>query len=192
MPLPDPVLGALGLLPVTITEMGYPGRFILLAGRDAPEQGVRRTSRQRAVQTHYPGSKKASVQFMGTADEPIVLRGWFQDPLSFLDGGPAARVSMIRGMQQGGRLCQLVWGDDIVCTGRIAQADFEYFLATRVRYEITFAVDQGNEAVALAPNVGFLVSLKTAIDTAIQLAELALEVVDTIKTVEGVTGGNGQ
>lgn len=190
--LPDAVLGLLGLTPVTITELVLPYRTIALVGRDSPEQPVKRSSRQRATQTHYPGSKMASVQVMGSAEEPLVLRGYFQDPLSFIDGGPGARVAMLRGMLQGGNLCQLVWGNDIVCQGRVAHLDFDYLLASRIRYEITFEIDQPNEAVALVPNIGFAASLKAAIDDAISLVELALETVDTISTIEGVLGGNGQ
>jgi hypothetical protein len=176
-------------LPVTIVELGPPFRNIALAGRDAPERPVKRKGSQRATQTHYPGSQQASVQVMGTREDPLVLRGWFQDPLTFLDGGPEARMSVLRGMMQGQGLCQLVWGSTIICQGRVEVCDFDIHKSTRVRYEITFAVDQANEAVALEPKQlvpSVFADLKSVIDVALASAEQAIEAVDRIKTVEGL------
>lgn len=175
--------------PVTITELRPPFRVMTLAGKDRPEQPVVVGSEQRAQQTHYPGTHKASVQFMGTRRDPIVLRGWFQDPLSLLDGGPKAREELLRGLEQSGSLCQLVWGFRIICQGRVQRTQFEYHTELRVRYEITFAVDQGNEPIALLPvPVGLVAAaqLAAALRTAVEVAGRAVDTARTAKVLVGV------
>ncbi|HYD02622.1 MAG TPA: hypothetical protein VEB22_15450 [Phycisphaerales bacterium] len=137
-------------LPVIIIELGPPGRTIVLGGKDRPEPVVR-SAEQRDVQSWYPGASSSSTQVLGVKEEPIPLRGWFRDPLSIIDGGAAVRVALLRGIQQGQRLCRLFWGDTIVAYGRVKRTAFEYETQHRVRYEIDFAVDKGDEAIALAP-----------------------------------------
>lgn len=174
--------------PVVITELAPPVRVLTLAGKDRPEVPVQVAGEQKAVQTWYPGAHKASVQVMGTAEEPIVLRGWFHDDLSVLDGGPKARVALARGIMQGQNLCQLVWGDQIVRVGRITHVQVGFFQARRQRYEIRFTVDQANEAVALAPTpVGTTAAaLDAALDAAVAAAAAAIEAFDTVKTIGAV------
>lgn len=175
--------------PVVIQELSIPFRVMTFAGKDRPEQPVTVGERSRVTRTHYPGTHKASVQFMGTEREPIVLRGWFQDPFSFLDGGPAAREALLRSMMQGGGLCQLIWGTRIVCQGRVEALTFDYHLANRVRYEVTFAVDQGNEPTELAPpilGVAASAQLAAALTVAVNAANLVANTARTAKVLVGV------
>lgn len=175
--------------PVVIQELSIPFRVMTFAGRDRPEQPVSVTGRQRVTRTHYPGTHKASVQFMGTEREPIVLRGWFQDPLSLIDGGPAAREALLRSMMQSGGLCQLIWGTRIVCQGRVEALTFDYHLANRVRYEVTFGVDQGNEPTELAPpilGVAASAQLAAALTVAVNAANLVANTARTAKVLVGV------
>lgn len=138
-------------LPVIINEMAPPFRFITLTGRDRPEQPIVVGGEQRATQTYYPGSSRASVQVHGTREDPIVLRGWFSDPLTIIDGGAKTRMAILRGLMQGQNPCGLTWGFMIVRTGRVKRCEFSIHRANRVRYEITFEVDQPSDAVAMAP-----------------------------------------
>jgi hypothetical protein len=175
--------------PVTISELSIPFRTMLFAGKDTPEQPVVVAAEQRAQQTHYPGTHKASVQFMGSKRDDIVLRGWFQDPISVIDGGPAAREALLRSMMQGGRLCQLIWGTRIICQGRVFRVHFEHHLSFRTRYEITFAVDQGNEFDELAPpliGVAVAAEVAAALRDAVDAANLAVNTVRTAKVLTGV------
>ena len=171
--------------PLTISELAPPFRVVVFAGRDRPEQGVVVQGQQRAVQTHYPGTQKASVQFMGTKEEPIPLRGWFQDPLTLIEGGPARRVELLRGIMQAGSLCLMIWGTLIVRQGRVSQCRFEYHHALRIRYDLLFAVDQPNEAVALRPSaigVAGAADFLAAVQAAVQQAGTVLEVARAVKT----------
>lgn len=171
--------------PLIIAEIAPPKRTLTLAGRDRPEQGVSIQGRQRATQSHYPGTHSASVQFMGTAEEPIVLRGWFQDPLSLVDGGPQARMALLRGLMQGGSRCLLQWGPMIIRQGRVADCKFEIYNALRVRYEITFEVDEPNEAVALTPiviGVAAVADFLDAVNAAVKVAGKALETARAVRT----------
>lgn len=172
-------------LPVIITELAPPARILILAGRDAPKP-IRVVGSQRAIQTWYPGSQKASTQVMGTKEEPLVLRGRWDDPLSFIDGGPARRIGLARGIMQGQNLCRLVWGDVIVRLGRISKVDILFQKQARTEYEIVFAVDQPNEAVAIGPlpllsGIATLVAA-TALNAAAATA-LAAGLTDTLQNV---------
>lgn len=167
-------------LPVIITELAAPFRILLLAGRDAPKP-IRVVGSQRAIQTWYPGSQKASTQVMGTKEEPLVLRGRWDDPIStIVDGGPQRRIQLARGIMQGQNLCQLVWGDVIVRLGRISKVDILFQKTARTEYEIVFAVDQPNEAVAITP-------LPLLSGTAAQVAATALNAAAATSLAAGLT-----
>lgn len=182
-------MSLLDLLPVTILELAPPFRLLTLGGKDKPEAGVDAPQYQRANKTHYPGTGSASVQVMGTADDAIVLKGWFHDPLTFVDGGPQARVALVRGLLQGQNRCQLNWGPAISKWGRVSRFVPTFFGQDRIRYEITFDVDQSLELVAPAPlplissTVG---DLRDAASAAVAAASVAVEAVDTVNTFGGV------
>jgi hypothetical protein len=187
---------------VTITELRAPFRVIELARQDRPDKPVSRASEQRARQSHYPGTQRASTQVMGTREEPVQLNGWFLDPLNGLDvvntakpdgtlstaRGVAAKIALLRGIQQTGGLCRLVWGEIIVCYGRVKRADFRYHESARVQYSILFEVDQPDEAAAIQPipTVGPLALLKQTLAAALELSEAAMEAARTVKTLVGV------
>lgn len=140
------------LLPVVITELAPPFRVLTLGSRTRPKP-FRVTSRQRAVQTWYPGSNKASVQALGTQEEPIILEGRWDDPAGTLNPlqGAGVRVALARGLMQGQNLCQLLWGTVVVRQGRVAEFSELIQKTERREYRIVFEVDQANEAVALGP-----------------------------------------
>ncbi len=174
---------------VLIQELGPPFRLMTFAGADMPERPLGVAGSQRAVQTWYPGQSKASTQVMGTEEEPIVLRGWFRDPLTILDGGATVRVATLRGIMQGQGLCQLIWGDVVVRKGRVARCDFKFHRTQVVRYEITFEVDQADEVVAVVPlpivaAVG--ADLKAGIDEAIAALETGAEVIRGAKAIDAI------
>lgn len=169
-------------LPVVILELGPPGRTMIFGGQDRPEP-FERVSEQRDIQTWYTGNPSATVQVLGVKEEPIKLRGWFQDPFSILDGGPQMRVSILRGLQQGQRLCRFQWGDTVVGYGRVKRTSFTFECMNKVRYEVDFALDKGDEAVALAP-VPPLVS--TVRDIAADLKQAATLFNDVIEVSRGV------
>lgn len=175
-------------LPVVISELAPPFRILKLDGRDRPERPVSVPTEQRATQTHYPGTGKASVQFMGTKEGTVMLRGWFQDALSVFDGGPQTRVDLARGIMQGGNLCRLQWGTSIYRTGRIKTFNPEYHRAQRIRYEIGFEVDEQNELVATSPlpTTGTAATIQAALKIALQAATRAVEATRTVKVIVGV------
>lgn len=171
---------------VTIQELRPPGRIITLSGRDRPEQPVAVGGEQRVTQTYYPGTKKASVQFHGTKRHPITLRGWFDDPLTQLDGGVQTREALLKGMMEGGNLCRLVWGGVIVCQGRVKGVVVEYHMQQRAKYEITFEVDQDDRIAALTP-IPIIVAAADVI-AAVRFVANALPVEQVIAGAKILTG----
>lgn len=176
-------------LPVIITELAVPFRVLTLGGLDKPEAGVEIPVEQRAQKTWYPGSSGASTQVLGVSHGAVVLRGWFHDPLSFADGGPAARVALARALVQGQNRCMLVWGLTINKWGRVSKFVPTFFGVNRVRYEITFDVDQANELIPPGPLpivAGTLSDLQDAAKAALDAADAAVAVVDTVTTIGNV------
>lgn len=178
-------------LPVVISELSPPFRVLLLGGKDKPEAGVEIPLAQRAQKTWYPGAAGASTQVLGVQHDAVVLRGWFHDPLTFADGGPAARVALARGILEGGSTCTLVWGPTIFRFGRLSRFLPTFFGVNRIRYEITFDVDAAAEIVAPGPIpivAATLSDLQDAAKTAVAAAQAAVSVVDTVTTVGNVSG----
>lgn len=174
-------------LPVIIAEMAPPFRSITLAGRDKPEQPILVAGQQRATTTNYPGSSRTSVQVLGTSEEPIILRGWFADPLSIVDGGARTRMALLRGLMQGQNPCTLTWGHTIVRTGRVERCEFSIYRRNKVRYEITFAVDQPDEAIARRPRPLLPVS-GADVMAALNGIRTAFEVLNETKRVVNALG----
>lgn len=172
---------------VTITELRAPFRIMVFAGRDRPEQPVNVRSSQRVTQTYYPGTSTASVQFHGTKEDPIRLKGWFHDPLNLITGGADARIALLRGLLQGGNLCRLVWGTKIIRQGRVEVVDIGFRQADRVEYEVVFAVDQANEPVALTP----LPAIATSQIDVFEQARLAVEALHVAEIVDSARVLNG-
>ncbi|MEQ1494497.1 MAG: hypothetical protein ABL912_01885 [Novosphingobium sp.] len=175
---------------VTIAEIGPPFRKVTLGGRDRPEQPVTVGGRSRSIQTWYPGTQAASVQHMGTEEAPITLNGWFQDPIAVVAGrGPVAQQALLEGIKIGGGLCQFVWGDRIIRTGRVVETAYAIHKHNKVRYTITFAVDSSNEAIALSPKPsipGVQAAFAEALDAAVAAAVAAVSAVRVVKTLVGV------
>lgn len=140
------------LQPVQIIELAPPFRVLTLGARSKPK-AIRVTSRQRAVKTWYPGATKASVQAMGTEEDPIIMEGRFDDPWGTINPLQAAavRVKLARGLLQGQNLCQLLWGSVIIRQGRVTEFSQLIHKKERREYRIVFDVDQSNEAIALGP-----------------------------------------
>jgi hypothetical protein len=166
---------------LTLTELEPPFVQFVFAGRDRPEQDVPEGSRSQSQQTWYPGANKASVQDLGVVEEPIPFRGWFQDPASLLDGGPAARVAQLRGLHRRGNPIQLAWGQSWNKRGRITRTRFTWRREQQVRWEFTFEVDEAFEEVG-DTNVVFFTSIAS------DVAKLALETADNVLTAVAVIG----
>lgn len=176
-------------LPIVIAELAPPFRVLTLSGKDKPEAGVDVAVEQRVQKTWYPGGSGASTQVLGVRHDPIVFRGWFHDPLTFADGGPAARVALARALVQGQNRCLLTWGLTINKWGRVSRFVPSFFGVNRIRYEITFDVDQANEIIPPGPLpivASTLSDLQDAATAAVAAAEAATAVVDTVTTVGNV------
>ena len=88
------------LLPVQIVELAPPFRVLKFGARNQPKP-IRVTGEQRAIQTWYPGSQKASVQVMGTKESDIPLEGRWDDPAGTLVPalGATVRIATARGLK---------------------------------------------------------------------------------------------
>lgn len=172
---------------VTISELAAPRRVVTFAGRDLPEKGLVVAGEQRSVQSHYPGTQMASVQVLGTKEDPIVLTGWFQDEIV---SDPTAQIRLLRGIMQGGSLCRLVWGDVISRVGRVKRCEFPFHEEKRVRYSVTFEVDQADEAIAMKPipvrSVQVLGDLELQLDDVRTKGSEALTTARTILALSGI------
>lgn len=156
-------------VPVVIFQLKPPFLVLEFFGRDAPEP-LTVGGRQRAIQTHYAGSPRASVQHMGYRhdDIPLVGRWYAKRPINLL-GGPEAKLATARSLMQSDSLCYLVWGSAIRRTGRVFSVVPRFFKDNDIAYDITFAVDSASEAAALKP-------LPPAVSTAAELADQAEQI----------------
>lgn len=176
--------------PVVLVELSPPYRKLSLGGRERPERPLQRVHTQRSKQTYYPGSKRASVQVLGSHDEPIVLRGWFNNPSNAIDGGARVRELTLRALAKSGSLISLTWGTHIVVNGRVQQVKTDWRKANQCRYEFTFEVDQNNEPEALTPLplIGSAADeLTEAIGTAGQAMEAGREAARGVRSVRVYT-----
>ena len=177
------------LQPVIIQELAPPFRTLTLGARSKPKP-IRVTGRQRAIQTWYPGSTKASVQVLGTQEEPIILEGRWDDPFGTINPaqGAGVRVGLARGLMQGQNLCQLLWGSVIIRQGRVVEVSELIQKKERREYRIVFEVDQANEPIALAPapilNIDSA-ALVTALAAGAVLGSLAVTVVAAGSSIGG-------
>lgn len=176
-------------LPVIIQELDPPFRSLPLGGRNRPKP-IKVGGEQKAIQTWYPGTTKASVQVMGTREDPIIMEGRWDDPAGTLNPvqGSRVRIATARGLMVGQNLCQLLWGTTIVRQGRLARFEVLYQRTNRVEYRIVFEVDQANEAVALWPlpilNLD-ATALITAMAAAAATASLVVSVADSASDIGG-------
>jgi len=69
--------------PVILRELGGRQREIVLEGAALPERGIASGVKQRLVKSHYPGSRKASVQMLGTSEDDIRITGRWDDMSPF-------------------------------------------------------------------------------------------------------------
>jgi hypothetical protein len=172
-------------LPVVIIELAPPFRVLTLGGRTRPKP-IRVGSEQRAVQTWYPGSGKASTQVMGVREDPLIMEGRWDDPLGTIlpqtnPFGAGVRVKLARGIQQGQNLCLCFWGTTIVKQGRLERFEVLFQKANRTDYRIVFAVDAANEPVALTPlplltiDASALIAVAAAVSVAASIATNAAD-----------------
>ncbi|WP_298516645.1 hypothetical protein [uncultured Nocardioides sp.] len=158
-------------LPVLIQELEGARRVLRLEDHDLPERGVEIGGELRSVVTWYPGRSSASVQVMGTQEEPITLQGWFRDADALLDGHAMAAYQAGRDLWLGQRLCQFEWGD-LVRRGRIKKFHGTFDGTKDVRYTLVFQVEEADEAVIVtraiiaepAPSGFSLAALLDALD----------------------------
>lgn len=172
------------MIPLSIVEVD--GLTALdLEGSALPAQGVAMGSELRMVSTYYPGNAAPSVQILGTQEDEIPLRGVWRDDLLGLVDGAMALVSTARKLQQGQRRCRMVWGD-VTRYGYVKA--FKPTIRRRdfVEWELTFFVDQADDALVLAvpaaPNASNL-ALLAAISAAETVIDEVAEVVVAVNNV---------
>lgn len=177
-------------LPVLIQELEGARRVLRLEDHDLPERGVEIGGELRSVVTWYPGRSNASVQVMGTQEEPITLEGWFRDGDAMIDGHAMERYQAGRNIWLGQRLCQLEWGD-LVRRGRIKSFTGIFDGRADVRYRLVFQVEEADEAVIVtraviaepAPSGFSLAALLDALDALAEAANTAAALANAAQAV---------
>lgn len=126
--------------PVVLRELEGDLREVVLGDSKTPERGVEVGGQVRMASTMYPGATGASVQVMGTEEEPITVQGWLIDTWIGKAGGAGEAKAAIESLRLGQRYCQIQWGTDIDARGFVKRTKFRYNDPGRIRYEIEFMV----------------------------------------------------
>lgn len=135
---------------VVIRELEGDLREVELGDSDLPERGVEVGGKMRTVPTWYPGAKAASTQVMGTEDEPIVLKGFFNDRWTGLIDGAAAKRAALESLRLGQRYCELQWGSLITVRGFLVKTRFKILREHQIAYELEFQVAETDLAEVIA------------------------------------------
>ena len=177
-------------LPVILRELEGQQREVVLEGSALPRQGVEVGGRLRTVRTHYPGTRAASTQVLGTEEDPIELRGHLRDVWLGAEGAALAQMQALRDLYLGQRYCELSWGETLVRRGFIKEFRADFIREADIGYRLRFEVDEADEAEVLAP-VEFeettpeevsaaLVVLRTAADNLSNIAS-AVNVIQAVR-----------
>jgi len=138
-------------LPVIVRELEGQGREVVLEGSTLPQRGVDVGARLRTVRTHYPGSRRASTQVLGTEEQDIQLQGQLRDVWTGLQGGALSQMQALRDLYLGQRYCELSWGETLVRRGYLKEASFSLVRAEDIGYRLVFEVSEADEAEVVAP-----------------------------------------
>jgi len=173
--------------PVIIQELAGPRATLVLGGRDRPAPNVGVGSKQRATQKYLPGSEEAVVHIMGTAEDPISLRGRFHDDFLRVFGqSPEDQVLQARGLLHRMNSCRLTWGTSIVRIGRVKAFVPTYVRDKVIDYEITFDVDLAEDQGGVfhaPPGAAAAANIRQSVNTAISIASGAVVVARAILKV---------
>jgi len=177
--------------PIIIRELEGQRREVVLAGTDLPEQGLEVGGALRTVRTHYPGSRRASTQVLGTEESDLELQGLFRDDWAGFAGWALAQMGALRALYTGQRYCELAWGETLVRRGYVKRAVFVLHREAVVGYRLVFEVAEADEAEVVSP-----VEFETATPEDLSLALKALrfavdhldEAVAAVNTVQAAWG----
>lgn len=140
--------------PMLLEEITGDGRRTLaLVGSDLPNRPVRVGGSQRLKTSWYPGAEEASVQVLGTSEEPIMLRGILNDVWTGLSGQALQIRSDLESLRMRQRRIRLTWGTEIDVEGFLEKTAFQIERTSLIRYELVFMVALGDqpEAIAVTP-----------------------------------------
>lgn len=138
-------------------------------------------------QTWYPGRGDASTQVMGIKREPIILQGWFRDPLDFLIGSPRTRAKLLQSLFATQAECELQWGEVISRRGFIKRVEIGNYRNGIIRYRITFAPTEANDVEAKLPS-GFLFAIGQQVSQALEEVLAVAESLLDIKRAANAAG----
>lgn len=179
-------------LPVILRELTGQRREVVFEASAVPAGGFDVGGTLRTVRTHYPGTRVASTQVMGTEEDDIELRGVLRDSWTGVDGGAEATVAALRAIFLARRYCELAWGESLVRRGYLKR-----LVATPHRdgvwdFRIVFEVAESDEAEfvstassrkATLPKASDLRSALALVDAAAAWLDEVVAGVDVIQAV---------
>lgn len=137
--------------PLIFTEItGDSRRSVALVGPDLPGRPVRVGGTQRLVTSWYPGAESGSVQVMGTAEDPIMLRGILNSRWTGEAGGPVRVRAELDALRMRQRRLRMSWGTEIDVEGFLQKFTADWTRTSLIPYELIFEVTLGNQSEAIA------------------------------------------
>lgn len=161
--------------PMILEELEGLRRRVVLDASALPFQGMEAGVSMRMVRTHYPGSRRASVQVLGTEEAPILLQGRFSDVLLGAAGGAEALVAELRGLLTGQRPVELTWGA-VVRRGFVTRFTPRYQLRSVVGWELEFTPDEADDATVVA--IPYQATTTTDVLTVLDVLESIVDSLD--------------
>lgn len=159
--------------PLVIRDLST-GVSVALEGSALPERGLRGGVRQRTAVSRYPGASRASLQVLGTEDQPLEMTGWWRDV--HLRAGGAARelVAQFDALVRSQNLVEVTWGDALTVRGMLDEFVPEWETEAEVRWRARVVVVESEaDTVASrpAPTVPTATSMATVLDLLGALAD---------------------
>lgn len=144
----------------TIKELTVPKRVVNLTGRALPYRPYKLSGTMRVETTWYPGNPEATVQILGSAEDPTTLNGMWKDvflknipgqasaPFATINGNPIADVldlvTQIDEIRRMGQLLEVTW-DETTRVGHLTSFEQTWLRREDMEWSMTFTwISQGD------------------------------------------------
>ena len=168
--------------PISITEIGGDNRVVRLEGPSLPDRGsLDLGGETKAIDIWYPGAKAASIQFLGTKEAPVTLRGRLIDVWAGVSGYALATMRAMEALRYAQARVRLEWGDTVQKVGYIKSSSFLIFRESDIQYEIEIMIlqtdsDEVLEQPRIVSNENYALDELNQVDPIIAAGREALEI----------------
>lgn len=158
--------------------------LVKLEGRSLPYRPLTFEGSLRVKRTDYVGNPVATIQVLGSKEDPFEFRGMWKD--KFLGNGRAEELrDLFEAIRRGGTEMEIVWGG-IVRRGFLVKAVFRHLRRQDIEYTLTWELySQADEPTFVVNNFIQIASTQESEAEALK-ARLALAAA-SLQTVQGKT-----